>query len=190
MRSSKRALSSTSATACLPRSVASISAGHQRGVVARAVDGLLDRQHVRVRHGLLDEPLHRGRERVVGMVHEQVAFAHRAEHVGRSPSWRSRRGWVMPTSGSSCSSVWPGSLHDLPQGAHVEQAVHRVDLLVLHPSSPFELFAQLLGAAAPTSTRTTSPKRRRRSSSSTACSRSAASSETSRSASRVTRKTS
>ena len=40
-----------------------------------------------------------------------------------------------------------------------------------------------------TSTRTTSPKRRRRSSSSTACSRSSASSETVKSASRVTRKT-
>ena len=42
---------------------------------------------------------------------------------------------------------------------------------------------------ASTSTRTTSPKRRRRSSSSTACSRSSASSETVKSASRVTRKT-
>ena len=44
--------------------------------------------------------------------------------------------------------------------------------------------------SAPTSSRTTSPKRRRRSSSSTARSRSSASSETVKSASRVTRKTS
>ena len=36
---------------------------HERRVVARAVDGLLDREHVRVGDGLLDEALHRGRER-------------------------------------------------------------------------------------------------------------------------------
>ena len=55
---------------------------HQRRVVARAVDGLLDREHVGVGDGLLDEALDRGRERVVGVVDEHVAFAHRAEHVG------------------------------------------------------------------------------------------------------------
>ena len=55
---------------------------HQRGVGARPVHRLLDRQHVRVGHGLLDEALDRGGERVVGMMDEDVRFAGRREDVG------------------------------------------------------------------------------------------------------------
>ncbi len=56
--------------------------GHQRRVVARAVHGLLDGEHVGVGDRLLHEALDRRGEGLVGVVHEQVAFAHRAEHVG------------------------------------------------------------------------------------------------------------
>ena len=56
---------------------------HERRVVGGAVDGQLDREHVGVGGRLLDQPLDRARERLVGVVDEQVALAHRAEHVGR-----------------------------------------------------------------------------------------------------------
>ena len=46
-----------------------------RGVARGAVERLLDRQHVRVGGGLLDEPLHRGGERVVGVVQQYVVRA-------------------------------------------------------------------------------------------------------------------
>ena len=41
-------------------------------VAGGAVERLLDREHVRVGRGLLDEPLHAGRERVVGVVQQHV----------------------------------------------------------------------------------------------------------------------
>ena len=59
--SSKRALSSTRQTACLPRSEASISGGNEGRVGAGPVDRLLDREHVRVLDGLADEALDRAR---------------------------------------------------------------------------------------------------------------------------------
>ena len=72
--------------------------GDQRRVVARAVHGLLDREHVGVVDRLLDEALDRGHERVVGVVQQDVALAHRAQHVrllvlvGLQPRLRDRRG--------------------------------------------------------------------------------------------------
>ena len=54
-----------------------------RGVAGGAVERLLDRQHVRVVRGLLDEPLHRRGERVVGVVQQHVAAPQRREHVDR-----------------------------------------------------------------------------------------------------------
>ena len=56
--------------------------GNERRVVARPVHGLLDREHVRVVDRLLDEPLDRAHERVVRVVQQDVALAHRAQHVG------------------------------------------------------------------------------------------------------------
>ena len=40
-----------------------------------------------------------------------------------------------------------GQFDDLPQRAHVEQPVDRVDLVVLHPQQPGQLVAQALRAA-------------------------------------------
>ena len=53
----------------------------ERRVVGRAVHGLLDREHVGVGDRLLDEALDRRRERVVGVVDEDVAAAHLGEEV-------------------------------------------------------------------------------------------------------------
>ena len=58
---------------------------HDRALLARgAVDGLLDREHVRIVGRLLDELLDRRRERVVRVVHEHVAGLQHAEEVARA----------------------------------------------------------------------------------------------------------
>ncbi len=54
-----------------------------RAVRRGAVQGLLDREHVGIARRLLHERLDRGRERVVGVMHEDVAPPDRREHVGR-----------------------------------------------------------------------------------------------------------
>ena len=108
----------------------------ERRVVARAVHGLLDREHVRVGDRLLDEALDRGGERVVGVVDEQVALAHRARaRRAARPRRRCRRGWVTGVHGSSRSSRVAGQLHDLPQVLEVEQAVDLVDVVAPRPPS-------------------------------------------------------
>ena len=92
--SSKRALSSTSATTCLPCSAAFTSERTSAlSGAGGAVDRLLDREHVRVGGGLLDERLDRRRERVVRVVHEHVAAA---QQRGRS---RARRRCPASTTG-------------------------------------------------------------------------------------------
>ena len=190
-RSSKRALSSTRQTACLPRSAARISAGTsgESSLVRYTVCLIASTSGSATacstkRSTEVDE-------RVVGVVDEDVALAHRA----RSTSTRlvvlalqARLGHRRPRRVAQLGEA--RQLDDLPQVAEVEQAVDVVDLALLD----LERLDRAARAApalmpAPTSTRTTSPKRRRRSSSSTACSRSSASSETVKSASRVTRKT-
>src|SRR5207244_11496513 len=51
-------------------------------VVAGAVDGRLDRDHVRVARGGLDERLEARPERLVRLLHEQVAAADLVEEAG------------------------------------------------------------------------------------------------------------
>ena len=129
--SSKRAFSSTMQTACLPRSAAVDQRRDERRVGAGPVDGLLDREHVRVGDGLLDEALDRGRERVVGMVDEDVALADRGEARRRPcrPRRACSRGGVTGECGGSRSSSWPESADDVPEVAEVEQALDLVDLV-------------------------------------------------------------
>ena len=52
-------------------------------VAGGAVERLLDREHVRVGCRLLEEALHRGGERVVGVVQQHVVAAYGVEHVDR-----------------------------------------------------------------------------------------------------------
>ena len=115
-RSSKRALSSTRQTACLPRSAARISAGTSGESSRRAVHGLLDREHVGVVDRLLDEALDRGRRtsrRGGGRGCRRLRIA--ASTSGCSSSSACRRGWVTGVHGGSRSSAKPGSFDDLPQ---------------------------------------------------------------------------
>ena len=83
---------------------------HERRVVARAVHGLLDREHLRVVDGLLDEALDRGREGVVGVVDEDVALAHRAHHVGAAVVVGRRRGCGTRRPRLVAQLAKPGSL--------------------------------------------------------------------------------
>ena len=65
---------------------------HDAGFVAAgAVHRLLDREHRGIARGLLDERLDRGAERVVRVVQQHVAVAHRPEDVGLVARERGRR---------------------------------------------------------------------------------------------------
>ena len=74
------------------------------GVARGAVERLLDREHVRVGGGLLDEPLHARGERVVGVVDEHVALAQRGEDARGGLAARRTPGAVAGTNGSSLRS--------------------------------------------------------------------------------------
>ena len=52
-----------------------------RRVARGAIQRLLDRENLRVGRGLFDESLHARRERIVGVVYEDIAFAQRGEHA-------------------------------------------------------------------------------------------------------------
>ena len=104
--------------------------GDQRRVVGRAVHGHLDREHVGVLDRLLDEALDAGGERLVGVVHQDVALAHRGENVGLvllrvAEGGRGDRGPRLVA--QVAVAVEPV---DLPQVGEVEQPVD-VDHLVL-----------------------------------------------------------
>ncbi len=55
---------------------------HDRAVARRAVQRLLDGEHVRIARRLLEEALHARRERLVRVVDQHVALADRGEEVG------------------------------------------------------------------------------------------------------------
>ena len=52
-----------------------------RGVARGAIQGHLDRQHIRIAGCFRDKPLHRGRKGVIGMVQQQVLTANFCEKV-------------------------------------------------------------------------------------------------------------
>ena len=68
--------------------LAGVGRSHQRSddgaIGGRAVQRLLDRQDGRVPCCLVDEGFHRGRERIVGVVHQDVAAPDRVEDIGRA----------------------------------------------------------------------------------------------------------
>ena len=163
----------------------------ERRVVARAVHGLLDREHVRVVDRLLDEALDRGHERVVRVVEQDVALAHRGQHVGllvlvglqpRLGDRRPRR-VAQVASGPGCSTI-------VPQVLEVEQPVDLEDVLGLDLQRARDLLAHR-GAHRRRRPRRARPRRSgaRAAPPRPPAARSSASSETVKSASRVTRKT-
>ncbi len=127
-RSSKRAFSSTTQTLCLPFSAASISAGRERRVVARPVHGRLERRRPIRRGSGLDERLDARRERVVGVLHDDVARRDLSEQVvvlgADQAALRVRDPRLV-------LQVGPVELVELAHVGEVEQAVDRVDAVRL-----------------------------------------------------------
>ena len=106
-----------------------------RRVTRRPVEGLLDRQHVGVVGGLGDEPLDRGGERLVRVVHQDVAQTDGREHVGRLVLVRrdeARRGDRDPRGGLE---VRPVELGDRPQPGQVEHPADVVAVLLAEAES-------------------------------------------------------
>ena len=97
-----------------------------RRVTRCAVQRLLDRQHVRIGRGLFDEALHRRGERVVRVVHQDVAVAQRGEDaLGRLPFAERRRGGGDER---RVLELGPVDAVDLPQRRQVEQSGHLDDV--------------------------------------------------------------
>ncbi len=117
--------------------------GHQRRVVAGAVDGVLDRQHVGVCDRLLDEALDRAGEGVVGVVDEQVALADRREHVDRLLVFALQARPRHRRPGRVAQLGVAGNVGDVVEVAEVDQAVDVVDLAVFQPQGADQLLAQL-----------------------------------------------
>ena len=102
-----------------------------RRVAAGAVERLLDGQHVRVGGGLLDEALHAGGERVVRVVHQDVALAQPVEDAARHLAVGQLR--VGGRDERAVLEVVAVALAvDLPQRGQVEQAGHPQHVLAVH----------------------------------------------------------
>ncbi len=101
-----------------------------RAIAARAIQRLLDGQHVRVAGSLLEKRLHARRERLVGVVNEHVFTRDRAEDVrGRARldglQLRGRHGHVL-----RILQAGPVELADLEETPEVERRRQSIDLLL------------------------------------------------------------
>ncbi len=118
---------------------------HQRRVRARPVDGLLDREHVGIGDRLLDEPLDRCRERVIGVVEEDVALANRGEDVALlGPLADEQARWGDGGKGRVAELLVARDPDHVPEIGEVEQALLLVELMVLDPERGDQLIAQPL----------------------------------------------
>ena len=97
-----------------------------RRVAGGAVQRLLDREHLRVGRGLLDEPLHARGERVVRVVHEHVALAQRREDALRRLALAERR--VRRRHERRVLQLLAVHAVQLAQAGQVEQAGHLDDV--------------------------------------------------------------
>jgi hypothetical protein len=114
---------------------------HERRVVARPVHGLLDREHVGIRDGLVDEALDRRREGVVRVVEQDVAAAHRGQQVGLLVvvALQPRLGDGRPRRVAQLGVA--GHADDVPQVLEVEQAGDVEHVLVLDHQRAGDLLA-------------------------------------------------
>jgi len=80
------------------------------------------------------------------MVHEQVAFAHRAEHVRALVLVAQQPRVGDPDERLLAQLGVAGQTDELPQRAHVEQPVDRVDLVLVDAEQARQLGEQALGA--------------------------------------------
>ena len=67
------------------------------------------------------------------MVHEQVAFAHRSEHVRALVLVAQQARVGDPDDRLLAQLGVAGDPDELPQRAHVQQPVHGIDLVLVHP---------------------------------------------------------
>ena len=110
----------------------------------RPVEGDLDREHLRVPRGLLDEGLHRGRERVVRVVDEHIALTEHPEQIGLLTLWCSELGGGHGREGRELQfgTVEVGQLH---QSAQAERAGQHVHIAHGHLELAYEQLLDLLG---------------------------------------------
>ena len=106
--------------------------GDQRRLVVGAIHGQLDRQHVGVRHRLVHEALHAGGERLVRLVDQEVARAHRLEHVGLLALLGVERTRDNGGPGRIAQLRVPLLVVQLPQVGEVQHALDLVHLALLH----------------------------------------------------------
>ena len=99
-----------------------------RAVTRRAIEGLLDRQHARVGGRLLDEGLHRRRERVIGVLQQHVLLADAGKDVARLG--RLGRGQVGVGARDERREVQVRALQigDDVEGAQVQRCRQAIDL--------------------------------------------------------------
>ena len=103
LRSSKRALSSTSTATCLPRSRGRDQPIDERRIGADPIQRHLDRHDVRIVHRRVDKRLDRG-ERVERMVHQLIAVLDLVEDLGLAPSATTRAARTADPSGPDARS--------------------------------------------------------------------------------------
>ncbi len=102
-----------------------------RRVARGAVQRLLDGQHVGVGRGLLDEALHAGGERVVGVVHQDVALPQPVEHAARHLAVGQLR--MGGRDERAVLEVVAVALAEhLPERRQVEQAGHPQHVVTVH----------------------------------------------------------
>ena len=123
-RSSKRAFSSTTQTLCLPFSAASISAGARAESWVVRYTVVLSADHGLVRRSGLDERLDARGERVVRVLHEEIALRDLREQVvvlrAHEPPLRERHPRLV-------LQIGPVEGVELAEIGEVEQAVDRID---------------------------------------------------------------
>ena len=130
------------ATACLPPRWRAMGPG-RAAIVARAVHASVDGEHVGVGRRLLDEAS-TGRERVVGVVDEDVLSRITAKASGGSSSTAAGEGGSRRP-GRSRRSGSPSSLTSCQQLAVVERALEDVHLVLVDAEEAHELPVELVG---------------------------------------------
>ena len=119
--------------------------GHDGRVARRAVERLLDGHHVGILRRLAHEPRHAGLERVVRVVHQDVAAADLVEDAHLVAAIQQARGLTrLPRRVLQVGAV---DAHHLPQAREVKQCRDRIDVRILDAETRLDLLEQRLAAA-------------------------------------------
>ena len=110
----------------------------------RSVKGLLDRQDPGIPCRLLDEALHRGGERVVWVLHQDVAVTEHPEQTGGRVV-RAQQAWLGDRAPRLFLELRSVQFVQGPQPAEVQQALDRVDIGRFQIKLPDQEIARRLG---------------------------------------------